>query len=460
MSARTLCTPLAILVTLMLFASFLATTGCEKASESVVGAPPPQPKWLTIVTPHNEKIRRAFQHNFAAWYVENRGTSVYFDWIVRGTPECLAYIADVARTNTIDMPQRPPDLIFGGGIADHVLLAERGQAVPIEIDDALADIPPKVGGLPTRDADGHWHATGLSSFGILYNQTACEQRGIQPPTAWKDLADPRFQSWVAMASPLYSGSTRECLLLILQHEGWQQGWATILRILGNTRALVDSSSCALGEVGNGVCLATFAVNFDGQAEAAENDGKLVYINPPQQTAVNPSAVSVLTTSSDIELSRDFVRFCLSEEGQKLWGVKAEHRGGIGETLYHYPISPKLYEKYAGQLALNENPFETQFGLKIDAERRSKSAAVLLPLVQAACRGNHVLLQQTWDAIVQADLHEAALAELTAPPFDEQTAYELGAAYQAADAEAAAKMLAEWSAMFRDKYEKALALARG
>lgn len=460
MSGRSFCTPLSILAALNLFGSLLLAAGCEKASEPVVGKPPPQPKWLTVITPHNEKIRRTFQHNFAAWYVENRGTSVHFDWVVQGTPECLEYIAESASSSAIDTPQRPTDLMFGGGIADHALLAERGHSVPIKIDDALVGIPDEIDGLPTRDANGCWHATGLSSFGILYNQTACEQRGIEPPTTWKDLADPRFKSWLAVADPVHSGSTRQCLLLILQHEGWEQGWATIMRILGNTRALVDSSPVALDEVRNGVCLATFAVNFDGQALASENDGKLTYINPPQQTAVNPSAISVLATSSDVKLAKDFVRFCLSETGQKLWGLKAEQRGGIGETLYHYPICPKIYEKYAGQLALQENPFETEFGLKIEPEQLGKSAAILPPLVQAACRDNHVRLQQAWDAVVQAGLPEAALAELTAPPFEEPTAYELGAMCQAADAETAAKTLAEWSALFKGKYEKVLAQVQG
>jgi ABC-type Fe3+ transport system substrate-binding protein len=458
MKARSLLKLLSILATLTLLGP-LCLVGCERAADRVVGKPPPHPKRLTVVTPHNEKIRRAFQHSFSRWYVDNRGTSVDFHWIERGTPECVAYVIETAQAAGRDDPRPAPDLLFGGGIADHAQLADRGCSVAIKLDDVLAEIPAEIDGLPTRDAGGRWYATGLSSFGILYNRTACEAWGIEPPIVWQDLARPRLRSWIGMASPASSGSTRECLLLILQQEGWEQGWATIIRILANARALVDRSSVALHEVETGVSLATFAVNFDGMAAAAESAGELVYVNPLGQTAANPNAISVLKTCADEQLATDFVRFCLSEAGQKLWGLRAEQRGGIGETLYHYPINPRIYAEYADQLALKENPLKQSFGLRIDAERRAQDAAILLPLVQAAGGQNHVLLQQAWKAVAEAGMPETAVAELTALPFDPQKLAEIAGRCEMADAAAAEELRTEWSAAFRARYERVLSLAR-
>jgi ABC-type Fe3+ transport system substrate-binding protein len=448
----------AILGTLTMLGSLLAV-GCERAGDRVVGNPPPRPKRLTVVTPHNEKIRRTFQHNFSAWHVDQRGTSVDFHWIVRGTPECLAYVAETAAALGRDDPRPAPDLMFGGGIADHVLLAERGHSLAIELRDLLAGIPAAIDGLPTRDEQGRWHATGLSSFGILYNQAACMQRGIAPPASWQDLAEPRFRSWIGLANPSQSGSTRECLLLILQQQGWEQGWATIMRMLANARALVDRSSVALHQVKTGVSLATCAVNFDGMALAAESGGALVYVNPPGQTATNPSAISVLKTSADEQLAIDFVRFCLSEAGQKLWGLRAEQRGGIGATLYHYPIDPRIYADFADQLALQENPLEQRLGVQIDLERRAEDAGILLPLVRAACGENHVRLQQAWRAVVDAGTPATALSELTALPFEEQELVEMGRQYEVAEPAAAAHLLADWSRVFQARYEQVLSTVR-
>lgn len=435
----------------MLFFGLTLNAGCDRSANPAYAAPPPS-KQLTVVTPDNEKIRRAFQHNFSTWYANKYGPSVQFDWVVRGTPECLKYVSEGAES---DDPRPIPDIMFGGGILDHTWLAEQGLSAPIKLDGAVADIPAEVDGLKTRDAEGRWYATGLSSFGILYNKAACEQRRIEPPADWADLADPRFESWIAMADPKVSGSTRESLMLILQGQGWDAGWATIMRILGNTRALVDGSSVALHQVETGVSLATFAVNFDGMALAAESNGKLVYFNPPGETAVNPTATSVLGTCKDMELATEFVRYCLSEEGQKIWSLRAEARGGMGETLYHYPINPKIYDQFADQLAVEDNPFKTHLGLKFDPELRAQNAAIALPLIAAACGDNHVALQQAWAALTQAGLPEEAVAKLTVPPLGEAAAHDAGAKLASANDDTAADMRAEWGRLFAARYKAVL-----
>jgi ABC-type Fe3+ transport system substrate-binding protein len=421
--------------------------------------PPPARKSLTIITPHNERIRNAFAVAFSNWHAAERGPYVHIDWIVRGTAECTKYI-DGALTLPRDIgPRQVPELMFGGGIRDHVWLAEHGYTRAVNLDDVLAEIPAEVGGLPTRDRDGQWFATGLSSFGIVYNEQICGQRGITPPGTWTDLADPRFHGWVALADPAASGSNRQCLMLIVQRQGWQEGWSTIVRILANARALVGRSTDALRQVKTGISLAAFAVNFDGLTLAEESEGAVEYVNPPGATAITPDVMSVLRSASDIELARDFVHFCLSEEGQALWGVAAEHRSTYGETLYHYPLDPRVYETYAGKLAVSENPLQTDFGLQVDLERARRQVAILTPLVRAACGENHVPLQQAWAAVAEAGMPAAALAELTSLPFDEDTAYELGQKYEQAAPEQARQMLAEWSQMFRAKYERVRELVK-
>ena len=438
---------------------FSAMIGCEPAKNSVVQAPPPPSKRLTVVTPHNEKIRRTFQHNFSKWYASKHGTSVDFQWIDRGTPECLEYITDVSESPRRDDPRPMPDVLFGGGVSDHIQLAESDLSLSIDIQASLENIPAEIDGVPTRDAQGRWHATSLSSFGILYNARACEQRGIAPPAAWDDLTDPRFYGWIAMADPAVSGSTRECLLLILQQAGWDRGWSTIIEILANTRALVDRSSVALHEVETGVALATVAVNYDGMDLASASGGRLVYLNPRDQTGVNANAVSVLKTSANPELATEFVRYCVSEEGQKLWGLDADKRGGMGDTLFHYPISPAIYESYAEQLALAENPLREPFGVRIDPALHASDAVMLLPSIQAACGRDHVLLQQVWADVIAAKMPENAVTELGKPLFDQQTLSEKCADFQAAEAGEAEKMMTEWQDLFRAKYDHIRALAR-
>ena len=83
-----------------------------------------------------------------------------------------------------------------------------------------------------------------------------------------------------------------------------------------------------------------------------------------------------------------------------------------------------------------------------------------PLVAAACGGeNHLLLQLVWAAVIQAGMPADALAELTAPPCDEQAAYEVGQAF-AADPGQDLPQVAEWNTQFREKYQRVLEMLKG
>ena len=424
--------------------------GCDPAARDVANPAPKAARWITVVTPHNEEIRRAFATAFSDWHLAQRGSSVYFEWVALGTPECLAFIQETA-------PERPatrgrgsslPDVFFGGGIADHRLVQQRGQSRVVRVEEA-AKIPASVAGLPTRDADGHWHATGLSTFGIVFNERDCARRGIAAPTTWADLADPRFRGWLGLADPAASGSVQQSLLMIVQKEGWDAAWGQVIRMLANSRALVERSTVALQQTRGGVFLASFAVNFDGLALQNDAQGVVQYLNPPGATAATPDLVSVLNTTDDVPLAEDFVRFCLSAPGQMLWGAR---RSGDAPPLFHYPILPEVYEKHAAELTLPENPLKDSLGLELDFERGLRQLAALRVLIAAATGDNHITLQQTWEAVSTAN-SPAALAEFVRPPLTEAAAIELADSLAAAPPEQAGRMRADLAGRIAEQLEK-------
>ncbi len=422
--------------------------------------PIPVPEKLTIITPHNTKIRNAFKIGFEDWYQETEGKYIQVEWIVRGTPRCVEYINDTFMDTGNISGFGTPEIMFGGGVADHMLLVERGQTQKLDLKDVLKDVPEQVNGLPTRDVDGNWFATGLSSFGLVYNDFACKQRGIQVPTTWSDLADPRYFGWLGLADPAYSGSNRQSMLFMLQSEGWNSGWQNLIRILGNSRATLDSSTVALDQIVNGVFLAGFAVNFDGLARANESNGKVAYLNPSGVTAATPDVTSVLRSAHDVKLAEDFVRFCLSDAGQAIWSKKGELKEDGSDSLYHYPIRPDVYEKLAGQLSVDENPFQTDFGLQVDLARAESQLMALNFFVRAATGKNHILLQQAWKSVIDSGMKPELVNELCRPPVNEEEAVGIGKAYLHADKETAKGFDDKWAGVFRDKYESVIKKCQG
>ncbi len=427
----------------------VAIAGCDR-SDAPGAAAADSGVTLTILTPHNEAIRDAFGAGFAGWYARERGSRVSIQWIVRGTPQCVEYIEKSLGGSADEFRGAIPDVMFGGGIADHRELRARGLSRPVDIGDRLAGIPPDVAGLPTRDPDRHWFGTGLSSFGIIYNSRACRERGIEAPATWADLADPRFAGWIGLADPAASGSHRECMLLILQHLGWDRGWPTLMGILANARAVNRRSADALNGVQSGVFLASFAVNFDGMRLAAESGGDLVYIDPPGATAISPDVVSVINAPRPDAAAVEFVRYLLSVEGQLLWAGAAAPAEGRLVSLYHYPILPEVYAKHASELSVAGNPYTRELGVKFDLTRADLFGALLPALVSAAAGENHVRLQR---AAAAADA--AGRQVLFAVPFDEAAARDHAAALGAAEPTAAQTLLSGWAGEFRKRCEAVL-----
>jgi hypothetical protein len=250
------------------------------------------------------------------------------------------------------------------------------------------------------------------------------------------------------------------MMLILHEQGWEKGWGTIIRILGNARAMIERSSVALHQVSDGVSLAAFAVNFDGLSLVEQSEGALAYLSPPRGTAVTPEVISVLDRTVNPQTAKEFVRYVLSDEGQELWGVRQDRRRAYAPTLYIYPIQPSMYQERMADLALPENPIESQFGQRVDLAKSRRQTKAITAFVEAACGANHLLLQRAWEAIIKAGMPTDALAELTAPIFDEDTAYEMGERYAQADPLEAAQLMEEWSAAFKAKYERVLKMLEG
>ena len=120
----------------------------------------------------------------------------------------------------------------------------------------------------------------------------------------------------------------------------------------------------------------------------------------------------------------------------------------------------MYEKFAGRLAVSDNPFQHTTDFKIDMGLEQKQARIIGPLLLAACgeSDNHILLQRAWKAVIDAGLPADALAELTRPPFDEETAYDLGLKYETSDESYG--LAVDWASAFRKKYEKVLQMTAG
>jgi ABC-type Fe3+ transport system substrate-binding protein len=222
---------------------------------------------LTIVTPHNESLRREYSHGFQEWYRKKTGKSVVIDWRHPGGGCDVAryinamfinnfrlYWESLGRTWTqeirgiflhlekIDEHSSQleqdvksiflssnvgcnVDLLFGGGIFEHKLNGWKGYSVDSHLKEEHPElftddrIPETFAGERFYDKNGLWYGISLTSFGITYNVDAIKELGITHlPSTWMDMADPKYLGGIAIVDPSKSSSTLKSFETLIQQQ--------------------------------------------------------------------------------------------------------------------------------------------------------------------------------------------------------------------------------------------------
>jgi len=366
--------------------------------------PPPDARSLTVITPHNEQIRKEFARAFNEWHQANHGQPVVIDWRQPGGTSTIRkqlqsiYTAAIRDGKMTPQGQlatdengqplygtMPNDIFFGGGSYEHGQMKQGVTAtppdankpvnipisVPIDIEqNTLAAIfgDNAIGSTELYDEDLYWIGTALSGFGIVYNRDVLNMLDLPEPQDWHDLTHPRYTGWIALADPRNSGSVTTTYDSILNIYGWEEGWKILKDMCANARYFANTATKIPIDVSIGEAAAGVAIDFYGryQSQAFMTDAetpetaRVGYSYPIRRQTdgtttgavlIDPDPVSILRGAPDPELAHRFVDFLLSQEGQSIWQYHAATKienaepGSHLDTLPHIPngFGPDEYE---------------------------------------------------------------------------------------------------------------------
>lgn len=410
---------------------------------------------LVVISPHNENIKLEFERAFSAYHAEKFGKTVAIEWrnTGGGGTRDLTYLRNVySQSETAGI-----DVIWGGGHAPYISLADEGLLTPVVVDDDVKqNVPAKFCGVPMYDVQGRWFGTAVSSFGFLYNATTLKRHGIAPPETWDDLGARRFYGQVGLADPTQSSSAASAYEMIVQSgRDWPHGWAKLLSILGNATRFYSGSSDAANAVIGQVAVAT-CINFYGSERVTAHPNDLVYVDPRGQEAWTPDPIAVLKNPPHGELARRFVAFVLSRRGQALWALPAgADDGPAKEALYRHPIRRDIYTHYAGKLVGRiTSPYQGGATVQLDTDMWKTRSDVLKRLVAAAAIDNAGGLKKAKRKLIETGFDARLLAEFNVLPPNVATTEQIsGVAKDLADDAKAERISAGWRRFFREKYRK-------
>ncbi len=424
------------------------------------------------------------------------------------------------------------DLFFGGGEYDHNQVFVRGLTVPpwpegeaprelFYGESGRVRFPEGLSGEIWRtDA---LFGTALSTFGICYNVDRIEDLGIaEPPRRWVDLADPAYYRQLGLADPTKSGSITKAFEMIIHqqcydriraegfsdddieryeamigrgedgvpaayHEalekGWRDGIALVQRLGANARYFTDSASKVPIDVSTGNAAAGLAIDFYGryQAQVSQSprgEERMRYITPTGGSSVSADPISLLRGAPNRELAVRFIRFVLSEEGQKLWNYAPGTPGGPERfALRRLPIIADFYpqadDPASKERAARHAPFLTDdlsdpdvnpYVLAAQFTYRGRWTGrhfnIHRDLIRAMCLDSAQELQAAWEAIIDnggPDANPEAMRLLrrlpdVPYPLDWENILDVRREMERLD------YMREWTRFFRQSYREAQAAA--
>jgi len=408
---------------------------------------------LVIISPHWEGIRTEFGRAFSEWTARNEGFSTEVEWLdLGGTSDALRYVRNEFERSPrgIDI-----DLFFGGGIAPYLLLSGANLLSRCDVpDDVLSAIPPTIAGIPVYDAGHRWFGAALAGFGIIYNKKVLQLMGLPEPQTWEDLASPRYFTWVGSGDPRSSGSMHMAYEIILQAYGWDRGWSVVARIGANVRSFSRSAAqvpkdTAVGEVACGMAIDAYA----GRQVAQVGEDLMGFRLPQGLTVVNPDAIAILKGAPHRELAGLFIRFVLSEEGQRLWVLKPGVEGGPQTfVLGRSSVIPGLPRRYGQRAAVHFEPYSYRGEFVFDSEKSNRRWRALNDLLGAVIIDAHDDLASAWRALNRRPLDDPLLRELLEPPVSEQELLRL-ARDRWDHAEFRARTITQWAMEARARYRR-------
>jgi len=407
---------------------------------------------LVLISPHWEGIRYEFERAFKASYQRETGRSVELDWLdVGGSSETLRYIESEYKNKPTGIGI---DVFFGGGYDPYLALKKAQLLEPYALPKTLLDkIPGRLTGVPLYDPDYAWYGATLAGFGIVYNKVVLGLTKLPVITTWEDLASPRAFGWVGSSDPRKSGSVHMVYEIILQAYGWEKGWKIITGLGANVRSFTNSASqipkdVAIGEVAYGL-----AIDFYAWAQVKEAGAdKIGFVMPDNLTIITPDAIGILKGAPNPEVGKAFIRFVMSEEGQRLWLLIAKTPGGPQRfQLNRFSVLPSLYTPAAQATAVRLNPFSWRSDFAFDPNLSAERWSIVNDLIGALVIDQKHLLTRAWkEAIDNGGLTDHEWDRLAAMPISAAEALTF-AKTKWKNAEFRNQKLNEWIHFARSKY---------
>lgn len=278
---------------------------------------------ITIITSFPKELTDTYKKAF-----EQKYPDIKVEVLNKNTTASLAFIKETSAGQRAD--------IFWASAPDAFEVLAREKLLTKAGDVKNSAAPEKIGNYPMNDPDGLYYGQALSGYGLMWNTRYLKANKLPAPAEWSDLTKGIYFGHVAVSAPSRSGTTHLTVESILQGEGWDKGWAQLIEIAGNCKAITDRSFGVPDGVNSGQFGIGMVIDFFGLA--GKYSGFPVEFAYPTVTSVVPASIGLINGAKNPTDAGKFLAFTLSNEGQALL---------LDSKISRMPIVP--YDKLQGKV---------------------------------------------------------------------------------------------------------------
>ena len=215
------------------------------------------------------------------------------------------------------------DVWVGGPSDSYVLASERGLLEPYR-PVHFEDIPEAF-----KDENAAWFGVYGSVLALCSNPEVLTENNLPHPTGWRDLEDPRFETWISAPSPLTSGTAFTALWT--QTQIFDEAEDHLEKVFSNVGRFTHSGTAPASVVASGeAAVAITFAPYCKQQFASNVNLDVVY--PKEGTFYEVGAAGLLTGADSSSEGKKLLEWLSSTSGQG-----AMERAGIPQS----PINANL-----------------------------------------------------------------------------------------------------------------------
>lgn len=228
-------------------------------------------------------------------------TGIKVEYVEMSTGEALAKLeAEEGKTTA--------DIWFGGGVDSYINARNLDYLEPYKSDE-LSHIDEQY-----CDEDGNYSGLALVPAGFIVNEDILEEKGLDTPKTWEDLADPQYKSEIIMANPAISGTNYAIVSGLIQSMGEEEAWDYFEKLNENIDFYAKGGGEPLQKVGAGEFGIGIVAITGGTYEVGEsNPTEVIY--PEDIIPWTPAPIAIFKNTEKLDASKVFVDWYLSQEGQ-------------------------------------------------------------------------------------------------------------------------------------------------